>query len=162
MTRTRLLLAVASVLAGTTVLFAMLGIAYNPVLLVLAAPFGAAAYVLWAGATGRVGSPRASRVAFGVRGPWGASQRSSGPSGRWRTRAGTGGTRASDPNHGTARFPGEPGRREASHILGVPPDADAETVRKAYRDRVKEVHPDNGGDEAAFRRVAAAYDRLRG
>lgn len=41
--------------------------------------------------------------------------------------------------------------------LGVPTDADADAVKRAYRERVKEVHPDQGGDEAAFRRVREAY-----
>jgi curved DNA-binding protein CbpA len=34
-------------------------------------------------------------------------------------------------------------------------------VRAAYRDRVKEVHPDtDAGDEEAFKSVTAAYERL--
>lgn len=41
--------------------------------------------------------------------------------------------------------------------LGVPTDADAAAVKHAYRERVKEVHPDQGGDEATFRRVREAY-----
>lgn len=41
--------------------------------------------------------------------------------------------------------------------LAVPRTADAATVKRAYRERVKEVHPDQGGDEAAFRRVREAY-----
>ena len=40
-------------------------------------------------------------------------------------------------------------------------DADDATIRAAYRDRVKVVHPDApDGDEAAFKRVTAAYERL--
>lgn len=38
--------------------------------------------------------------------------------------------------------------------------ADAAEIRRAYRERVKDVHPDNGGDRAAFMRVTAAYERL--
>jgi curved DNA-binding protein CbpA len=35
-------------------------------------------------------------------------------------------------------------------------------VRAAYRERVKEVHPDTeGGDEEAFKRVTRAYETLR-
>lgn len=41
--------------------------------------------------------------------------------------------------------------------LGLSPDADVEAVTKAYRERVKEVHPDHGGDEETFRRVREAY-----
>nr|WP_282594515.1 J domain-containing protein [Halomarina salina] len=52
-------------------------------------------------------------------------------------------------------------REEAAAVLGVEPDAPPEDIRAAYRERVMETHPDHGGDEAAFRRVCWAYDRLR-
>ncbi|ACM56328.1 J domain-containing protein [Halorubrum lacusprofundi] len=45
--------------------------------------------------------------------------------------------------------------------LDVATDADATEVKRAYRDRVKETHPDQGGDEAAFRRVREAYATAR-
>jgi hypothetical protein len=52
-------------------------------------------------------------------------------------------------------------RAEAAEILGVAPDADAQTIRTAYRERVKEVHPDTpGGSAESFKRVRRAYDRL--
>jgi len=41
--------------------------------------------------------------------------------------------------------------------LGLPTDADADAVKRAYRERVKDTHPDRGGDEEAFRRVQEAY-----
>ena len=41
--------------------------------------------------------------------------------------------------------------------LGLPPSADPDAVKDAYRERVKDAHPDRGGDEAAFRRVQEAY-----
>jgi hypothetical protein len=41
--------------------------------------------------------------------------------------------------------------------LGLQPTADADEVRAAYRARVKEVHPDHGGDGEAFRRLQEAY-----
>lgn len=41
--------------------------------------------------------------------------------------------------------------------LGVPAGATMEEVRRAYRQRIKEVHPDQGGDEESFRRVREAY-----
>ena len=51
--------------------------------------------------------------------------------------------------------------REAANVLGVGVDAGAGEVRSAYRDRIKEVHPDtDGGDEDAFKRVQDAYERL--
>ncbi|SNZ04613.1 DnaJ domain-containing protein [Natronoarchaeum philippinense] len=45
--------------------------------------------------------------------------------------------------------------------LGVPASADAEEVRRAYRRRIKDAHPDQGGDEAEFRRIRDAYDTAR-
>jgi len=42
-------------------------------------------------------------------------------------------------------------------VLGVDDDADKETVERAYRKRVKEVHPDAGGSTEAFKRVQHAY-----
>jgi hypothetical protein len=41
--------------------------------------------------------------------------------------------------------------------LDLPVGAEAESVTAAYRDLVTEVHPDQGGDEAAFRRLREAY-----
>lgn len=42
-------------------------------------------------------------------------------------------------------------------VLDIPRDADPETVKAAYREQVKSVHPDQGGSARAFRRVTAAY-----
>jgi hypothetical protein len=51
--------------------------------------------------------------------------------------------------------------REAYDRLGLEQGADAEAVKSAYRERVKEVHPDtDGGDEDEFKRVKTAYERL--
>jgi curved DNA-binding protein CbpA len=46
-------------------------------------------------------------------------------------------------------------------VLGVAPDADAAEIDAAYRRRVKEVHPDQGGSVDEFQRVRAAYDAVR-
>jgi len=43
-------------------------------------------------------------------------------------------------------------------VLGVSPDVDEERLNRAYRERVKEVHPDQGGSVEAFMRVQAAYE----
>ena len=47
-------------------------------------------------------------------------------------------------------------------ILGVPKDADAATIKKAYRKLAKDLHPDaNAGDkkiEEKFKAVSEAYD----
>lgn len=54
-----------------------------------------------------------------------------------------------------------PREREACDVLGVDLDATPEEIRAAYRERVKETHPDRGGSEAAFKRVRWAYEYLR-
>ena len=48
-------------------------------------------------------------------------------------------------------------------ILGVKPEASASEIRRAYRNKVKELHPDKTGDPAtaeAFNRVVRAYEVL--
>jgi len=55
-----------------------------------------------------------------------------------------------------------PSPAEAYRRLGLDPDADDDAVRRAYRERVKSVHPDReGGDEEEFKRVTEAYEVLR-
>lgn len=49
----------------------------------------------------------------------------------------------------------------ARELLDVGPDADQAAIRRAYRERAKELHPDQGGDEDSFRELTRAYDRLR-
>lgn len=51
--------------------------------------------------------------------------------------------------------------RAAFAELGVPPGASPREIKRAYRRKVKEVHPDRGGDEEAFRRVREAYTVAR-
>ncbi|MFB6180031.1 MAG: J domain-containing protein [Halorientalis sp.] len=57
---------------------------------------------------------------------------------------------------------GELDPREAAHaVLGLPVEATVEEIRTAYREKVKEVHPDHGGDEDEFKRVREAYTTAR-
>jgi len=42
-------------------------------------------------------------------------------------------------------------------VLGIDPSATAEEVRSAYREQIKDVHPDHGGDRETFERVREAY-----
>jgi hypothetical protein len=53
--------------------------------------------------------------------------------------------------------------RDPHSVLGVPPDADAETVKRAFRALVREHHPDRSRDpgaEARFRELVEAYERV--
>ena len=45
-------------------------------------------------------------------------------------------------------------------ILGVDPDADEAEIVDAYRERVKEAHPDQGGSTEAFLAVKTAFERI--
>lgn len=47
-------------------------------------------------------------------------------------------------------------------VLDVSPDADAAVVEAAFRAKVTDVHPDNGGTREAFQRVKRAKERLVG
>jgi hypothetical protein len=42
-------------------------------------------------------------------------------------------------------------------VLGVPSGATLPEVKRAYREKVKEVHPDHGGDREEFQQVREAY-----
>jgi molecular chaperone DnaJ len=45
-------------------------------------------------------------------------------------------------------------------ILGVNKDASIDEIKKAYRKKAIEHHPDKGGDESKFREAAEAYETL--
>lgn len=151
MTRSRLLLAVASVLAGVALLFVVLGAVFNLLLVAAAVPFAVATYLLWSHATGGL----EARVRRSASEPGRAGRSSAGRGPEW---TGPSGDRW-PPADATASMD----RWEALDVLGLESDADQRAIQRAYRARVKAVHPDAAdGDEAAFRRVRAAYDRLRG
>lgn len=172
---------VASTLAGLAVLLALVALARQPFLLVVAVPFGVGAYLVWRGATGRFGfgltggrrvrearfreaareraaGSRTDRARDGQRGRAAESSQRTGRDPRQRRerqRRRTGRTRVD-------QSPQPLGRREACRVLGLPPDADADAVKAAYREQVKRTHPDaDGGNREAFQRVNAAYETLR-
>lgn len=45
-------------------------------------------------------------------------------------------------------------------VLGVRPDADTEELRRAYRGKLRETHPDTGGIAAHFHAVQAAWETV--
>lgn len=49
---------------------------------------------------------------------------------------------------------------ELCAVLGVPAGAGAEDLRRCYRRRVRETHPDTGGDPVEFRQVQEAWEML--
>jgi curved DNA-binding protein CbpA len=46
-------------------------------------------------------------------------------------------------------------------ILGVSPDAKDDEIKRAYRNRARNVHPDKGGDEEEMAAINHAYDVLK-
>lgn len=69
-----------------------------------------------------------------------------------------------EPDWGPSRPPQGTGRDPVAAAfaeLDVDRDADADEVKRAYRERVKETHPDQGGDEESFKRVREAYATAR-
>ncbi|MFE7845780.1 DnaJ domain-containing protein [Microbacterium sp. NPDC057407] len=46
----------------------------------------------------------------------------------------------------------------AYEVLGVAPDVDDEALRRAYRLRLRQTHPDTGGDAAVFIQVQRAWE----
>jgi hypothetical protein len=103
------------------------------------------------------------RLPFDVDEPDWATGESAGSSGGRSGRFG-GDRFGSDRSVGPSR-PGAAGRADpvgdAFDELGVSRDADLDAVKGAYRERVKETHPDQGGDEESFRRVREAYATAR-
>lgn len=123
-------------------LFVVLGAVFNLVFIPLAIPFGIAAYFIWQDATGQL----ADRIRYTYR-HQAAHTKSAGP------RGGRG--RADSRHVGTDV-------EWARRVLSVEAESDQETLREAYRERAKDVHPDtDGGDEAAFKQVTQAYELLR-
>jgi len=171
--RDRLLLGLAAVFVGLTTVLAVGALASQPILIAVAVPFGATAYILWYHATGRLEERARARASARAR-DTGAGPREGARDPRSRFAGGTGrraegsrrraegGRRRAGATAGAA--PGSdpgPTREEAFRTLGVDPGADADAIRRAYRERVKDVHPDTErGDEETFKRVNRAYERL--
>ena len=51
--------------------------------------------------------------------------------------------------------------RDLYEVLGVPRDASEDDIKRAYRRLARDVHPDRGGDEEAFKELTAAYEVLK-
>lgn len=64
---------------------------------------------------------------------------------------------------GSAAAPPRPRRADAPvslwALLGVAPDASLLAIKRAFRARALELHPDQGGDADAFRALHAAYEK---
>ena len=180
MQQSPLVLVIAALFAGMTALLAVGSVVSgSPVAFLVALPLGATAYFMYYHGSGklferlyrrearrrRVGQQRQRQ-----RGGFGAGPRSRGdPRTRAEREARFGGSGRNwdsgansrrDPRNRAPSTSSGPTRAEARSVLGVDPTADQAAIKRAYRERVKDVHPDRGGDEAEFKQVTAAYDRL--
>ncbi|SMO31955.1 DnaJ domain-containing protein [Halorubrum cibi] len=178
----------AATFVGLTALLVVAGVVVNPLLLAVAVPFGAAAYLMWFHASGRLRervrreadrigptdrerARQRARAAENRRDAYRGAGSDAAGSGRsaaggrgGRARAGAsrgrfgGGSR--DPRDRAASTHGM-SEREAYATLDLDPTADAETVRSTYRERAKRLHPDGeDGDEEAFKELNRAYEVL--
>jgi hypothetical protein len=173
--RSSLLRALAGVFGVMAVLQFVLALRFSLFFLTAAAAFGLASYLVWYHASGRMAERVRQRAAAGEydrarRGE--ASGFGAGPrEQRFRDARGPFGTRGRGDGRRTAggreragggRVVTEgPTPAEAARILDVDPGADPDQIKRAYRQKVKTVHPDtDGGDEEAFKRVNRAYETL--
>ncbi len=51
-------------------------------------------------------------------------------------------------------------RQQALNVLGLPPNATPQQIKRRYRTLAKQYHPDRGGDQKQMRRIIAAYELL--
>lgn len=150
-TQTNLLWGLVVVFAAIAVGQVVLGVLYTPVLFVVALPFAAAAYLLWYHVSGRMASNVRTRVR--ARPSWEDARAEA----RARGEPFTGDRRRRAPPADDRMAPSA-----AYEALGLDSDASDAEIQRAYREKVKETHPDRqGGDEEAFKRVSEAYRRLK-
>jgi hypothetical protein len=187
----RLLLGMTVVFAGMASLMVLLAVVFaDPVPLFVAVAFAGASYLFWYQGSGKLRASLYERVeqrarvndgrggpgradggrarGRGGRGGFGAGPREDwtppGGEERWeyryqRQQQGPGGGRGRAGAGAAARD--GPTDAEAYATLGLDPSADTAAVKRAYRERVKETHPDTGdGDEEAFKEVTEAYEHL--
>ena len=51
-------------------------------------------------------------------------------------------------------------RQQALAVLGLPPNATRQQIKRRYRALAKKHHPDRGGDQREMQRIIAAYELL--
>lgn len=51
-------------------------------------------------------------------------------------------------------------RQQALAVLGLPPNATRQQIKRRYRALAKRHHPDRGGDQRQMQRIIAAYEFL--
>jgi DnaJ-domain-containing protein 1 len=51
-------------------------------------------------------------------------------------------------------------RQQALSVLGLPPNATPQQIKRRYRTLAKQHHPDRGGDPQQMQRIIVAYECL--
>ncbi len=51
-------------------------------------------------------------------------------------------------------------RQQALALMGLPPTASRQQIKRRYRELAKKHHPDRGGDSREMQRLVAAYQVL--
>jgi len=172
---------IAVVFGGLTVVLTAVGLLINPAVLFLALMFGASTYFMYYHLSGKMAASLYERVERQAAQNTGNARRGgfgAGPREEWepprdsrrarRSRATQGGQRrrqrsqtASGRQRRQRVQSSGPSPAEAYKRLGLDPDADQSTIKRAYREKVKDVHPDtDSGSEAEFKQVQAAYETL--
>ena len=176
----RLTKGIAAVFGVLTAVLTVVGILSSPAVLFLALMFGASTYLMHYHLSGKMAASVYERVerraATDGRGGF-----SAGPREEWepprdgrarraaervrqerarRQQARGARQRAGRRRQRVQRRSG-PSPAEAYDRLDLDPSADESAVKAAYRERVKEAHPDtDSGSEREFKRVQAAYETL--
>jgi hypothetical protein len=177
----RVITGIAAVFAVMTVVLTAVGLLANPAVLFLAAMFAASTYFMYYHLSGKMaasvyerverraaaGTRRAGRGGFGA-GPregWRPPREGQRAAGRERVRQTRQRTQQRQARtrqqRQRVRQSRGPSTAEAYRRLDLDPNADQTAVKQAYREKVKEVHPDTDtGSESEFKRVKAAYETL--
>ena len=184
----RLTKGIAAVFGVLTVVLTVVGILSSPAVLFLALMFGASTYLMYYHLSGKMAASvyerverRAATDGRGARRGDGRGGFGAGPREEWepprdgRARRAAERVRQERARRQQARgAQQQAGRRrqrvqqrsgpspaEAYDRLDLDPSADESAVKAAYRERVKETHPDtDSGSEREFKRVQAAYETL--
>ncbi|EMA16440.1 DnaJ-like protein [Haloarcula quadrata] len=177
---------IAVVFGGLTVVLTAVGLVINPAVLFLALMFGVSTYFMYYHLSGKMAASLYERVERQAAQNTGNARRGgfgAGPREEWepprdgrrarRSQATQGGQRRGQGRQRQRRQQAGgrqrrqrvqssgPSPAEAYKRLGLDPDADQSTIKRAYREKVKEVHPDtDSGSEREFKQVQAAYETL--
>lgn len=172
MQKDRLVFGLTALFAAMTALIAIMTVVFRqPVLVVMLIPLALLTYAFWYRSSGKLreriaqSGTRTRRSGGSETGGFGAGPREGFESARGQ-RAREARERRQRARRGGGRGRGGPqpspsiSKSEAYRRLGVEPGADEAAVKRAYREKVKEVHPDRGGDEETFKKVTEAYETL--